>query len=81
MKDKSSYCEHHKPSDLGYLAWHDWARRCGSQKYYQVFCEKCNHYLYPHELNEPDNPKSIKSIERHEKYLEQHPKAIPVKKV
>lgn len=69
------YCEHHKPSNLGYIAKHEQAIKRINQKYTQIKCAVCNRYLFPDELNEPENPKSIKSVERHEKYLEQHPKA------
>ena len=75
-------CEHHKPMNLrmGYVAWHIVAQERISQKYTQVFCSRCQRYLFPDELNEPDNPKSIKIIETHKKYLEEHPKAKEIEK-
>jgi hypothetical protein len=74
----TDYCEHHKPLDFGYLRWHAIAEKRVNQKYTQVFCNKCQRYLFPDELNEPENPASIHIIEKHKKYLEQHPKATSI---
>lgn len=75
------YCAHHKHLELGYIEWHEAARKRGRQKYTQVFCKNCERYLFPDELNEPDNPASIRINAAHEKYLEEHPKAKPVPKI
>lgn len=77
MTDKG-YCEHHKPIEMGYVAWHNMATKRYSQRYTQIKCKQCNRYLFPDELNEPDNLKSQKVIEKHNKYLEEHPKAKSV---
>jgi hypothetical protein len=75
------YCSHHKHLDLGYIQWHSEAARRINQKYTQVFCKQCERYLFPDELNEPDNPESIRITNLHETYLEEHPKAKPVRKI
>ena len=71
-------CAHHKKIDLGYIACHEMAQRRTSQRYTQVKCSNCGLYLFPDELNEPDNEKSQRVIENHNKYLEKHPKAKSV---
>lgn len=68
-------CSHHQKRELGYIEWHDWATKMNSQRITQIKCAVCKLYLFPNEINEPDNPKVQKVIERHEKYLEQHPRA------
>ena len=74
-KTDSMICDHHKPKKLGYIAWHEWAQHRTSQKLTQIKCDHCKLFFFPDELNEPENPKAIKSIKRHRKYLELHPKA------
>jgi len=71
-------CEHHKKIYLGYIAWHEMARKRISQKYTQVKCSNCRLHLFPDELNEPNNERSQQIIENHKKYLEKHPKAKSV---
>lgn len=71
----ADYCEHHKPVEKGYVAWHNWAQHRISQKYTQIRCAVCKRHLFPDELNEPDNAKSIAVIAKHAAYLEQHPRA------
>lgn len=78
MDSPEKYCAHHKPINLGYIQWHTMADKRVNQRYRQVYCPNCEHYLFPDELNEPDNPKAHKSIERHKAYLEKHPKAKSV---
>ena len=75
---KDGFCEHHKRIEMGYVSWHNMATRRYSQKYTQVKCPVCEKYLFPDELNEPDNTKAQKVIENHNKYLEQHPRAKDV---
>lgn len=77
-KNTMTLCEHHKKVELGYIAWHNWATKMNSQKLTQVRCGICGLYLFPEEMNEPENSKVQKVIERHKKYLEQHPKAVSV---
>jgi hypothetical protein len=74
-------CNHHKKIELGYIAWHNWATKMNSQKITQIRCKACKLYLFPNEINEPDNPKVKKVIENHNKYLELHPKAISLLRV
>lgn len=82
MKDIiGEYCRHHRRLDLGYFQWHTIAAKRVHQKYTQIFCEKCRRYLFPDELNEPDNPASIRIVAEHEKYLKQHRRAKPITKL
>lgn len=74
-------CEHHKKLDLGYVQWHVLAGKRINQKYTQVKCINCGLYLFPDELNEPDNKNAQQVIDRHAKYLEEHPKAKDVLKI
>jgi hypothetical protein len=70
-------CEHHKQdiAPIGYVARHEWAIKRINQKYTQIRCPVCKLYLFPDQLNELDNPKSIAVIQKHTAYLEAHPKA------
>jgi len=35
--------------------------------------------MWPDELNEPENEKANRIIAKHQRYLEDHPKSIPIK--
>ena len=72
-------CPHHKRIELGYIQWHEMARKRISQKYTQVKCCVCKLYMWPDELNEPENEKANRIIAKHQRYLEDHPKSIPIK--
>lgn len=45
-------CDHHKPKDLGYIAWHNWADEMAKKKIKQTRCPHCKLYFFPEEMNE-----------------------------
>lgn len=61
---KRLICEHHQPVELGYIEWDRWANRMMRKGYKQVRCEVCKLYLFPEELNEPENPEVIENEEK-----------------
>ena len=40
-------CNKHKPKQLGYLAWHDWAKKQGKK---QTQCNKCGRWFFKSEM-------------------------------
>lgn len=68
-------CKHHKRIELGYIQWHSFAGKLIRQRITQVKCTVCKLYLFPQEINEPENSKVIKVLARHQAYLEKHPNA------
>lgn len=45
-------CEHHKPKDLGYIAWHEWAADMNRKGLKQKRCPHCKLYFFPEEMND-----------------------------
>lgn len=72
MKPWDGMCEHHKPMNkvLGYIAHSEWMAAQGRKRLSQVKCEVCDRYLFPEELNEPDNEKANAIIRKSEAFLE-----------
>jgi hypothetical protein len=45
-------CPWHRPSELGYLAWHEDAERRGAAGEKQQQCPVCHYWFWPHEFGE-----------------------------
>ena len=43
-------CKKHKPKQLGYLAWHDWAEKMTRQGKEQTQCSKCGRWYFKSEM-------------------------------
>jgi hypothetical protein len=45
-----SACSMHKPKQLGYLQWHDWAEKMTRQGKEQTQCSKCGRWYFREEF-------------------------------
>lgn len=43
-------CKNHKPKQLSYLAWHDWASKMTGQSKKQTQCNKCGRWYFKSEM-------------------------------
>ena len=43
-------CKKHKPKQLSYLAWHDWADKMTRQGKKQTQCTKCGRWYFKSEM-------------------------------
>lgn len=43
-------CKKHKPKQLSYLAWHDWADKMTRQGKEQTQCSKCGRWYFKSEM-------------------------------
>jgi hypothetical protein len=43
-------CKKHKPKQLDYLAWHDWAEKMQRQGKEQTQCKKCGRWYFKSEM-------------------------------
>ena len=46
----SSACSRHKPKQLGYLQWHDWAEQKTKRGAKQKQCPKCGRWYFREEF-------------------------------
>lgn len=51
-KPVAGFCKHHRPLDLGYLAWHAEADRRYKARLKQMECTSCGRWLWPDEVGE-----------------------------
>ena len=47
---KMGPCNKHKPKQLGYIAWHDWAAKMERQGKEQTQCNKCGRWYFKSEM-------------------------------
>jgi len=50
----NAWCEHHKKSLLGYVAWHEWAAQMIKDGHTQKKCPHCNRFFFEEEMNDPN---------------------------
>lgn len=43
-------CKKHKPKQLSYLSWHDWASKMMAQGKKQTQCNKCGRWYFKSEM-------------------------------
>ena len=43
-------CKNHKPKQLSYLSWHDWASKMTAQGKEQTQCNKCGRWYFKSEM-------------------------------
>ena len=46
-------CNWHKPKNLGYIAWHDWAEEMTRKGFKQTQCAQCLHFFFKEEFGNP----------------------------
>ena len=50
LSNKKKSCTRHKPKQLGYLQWHDWAEKKIKRGAKQKQCPKCKKWYFKEEF-------------------------------